>query len=175
MRTEIKNVSLSFCCKEDWNSFTSIDERTRFCASCKNKVVDFTNATESDYNRAINSGEKICGRFKQSQLSESFLKMAAASFVVAVSATSIACDENKNVGPQIQQQESCRISETITMGMPVPLDPLQLNSNTLPIIVGNAPQGEEPVRYNPAFPDKGFYKKNRRCYSEPQGGGSAKK
>ncbi|HCW07253.1 MAG TPA: hypothetical protein DGG95_07810 [Cytophagales bacterium] len=75
------------------------------------------------------------------------------------SATSIACDENKNVAPQIQQQESCRISETITMGMPVPIDPLQLNSNSLPIIVGDAPQGEEPTRYNPAFPEKGFYKK----------------
>jgi hypothetical protein len=160
MEKEIKNVSLSFCCQEDWNSFASIDERARFCASCKHKVIDFTNANASEFNQLINSGQKICGRFKRSQMSESFLKMAAASLVMAASATSIRCTEQENVIPQVRKEESVEIELTgIIMGKPIlARDHLQTGSHTLPIIVADATKGEEPVRYNPAIPSKGIYK-----------------
>ena len=101
MENEIKNVRLSFCCKEDWSRFKNIDERTRFCQSCKHRVVDFTNATQSDFDQAMNSGEKVCGRFKRSQMSEAFLKLAAASVVAAASSALVNCTTEKSVEPQV--------------------------------------------------------------------------
>lgn len=158
MEKEIKNVSLSFCCKEDWNSFTSIDERTRFCGSCKHKVVDFTNANDAEFTQLLNSNQKICGRFKRSQMSESFLKMAA-SLVIAASTSSISCTHQENVTPQVPEQESSEIELTgIVMGMPILADSLQVYSTAHPIIVADAPKGDEPVRYNPLCPSKGNYK-----------------
>lgn len=159
MDHEIKNVNLSFCCKEDWNGFASIDDKTRFCGSCKHKVVDFTNANESEFNQLIASGEKICGRFKRSQVNDSFL--LAASIVVAASASSISCTNYDNVTPQTPKQEfnDTEFPEHMLMGVPVVPFSVVANSIGLPIIVGDAPKGEEPLRYNPATPSKGFYKK----------------
>ncbi|MGC3947448.1 MAG: hypothetical protein QM762_23525 [Chryseolinea sp.] len=77
MENDITNVTLSFCCKEDWNLFKTIDERSRFCATCKHRVVDFTNATASDFDHEKKSGP-LCGRFKRSQLSAAFLLSLAA-------------------------------------------------------------------------------------------------
>ncbi len=91
MESNIKNVSLSFCCKEDWQSFPTIDERTRFCGSCKHKVIDFTNADQVALQQAFQSGHRVCGRFKSSQMNQSFLKLAAASLIVAASTSVISC------------------------------------------------------------------------------------
>lgn len=91
MESNIKNVSLSFCCKEDWQSFPTIDERTRFCGSCKHKVIDFTNADKVALQKAFQSRHRVCGRFKSSQMNESFLKLAAASLIVAASTSVIGC------------------------------------------------------------------------------------
>jgi len=104
MKNEIKNVNLSFCCKEDWSSFKSIDERTRFCQSCKHQVVDFTKATQSDFDEAMNAGKKVCGRFKRSQMSETFLKLAAAVTVAASSAALTNCAKEKSIEPQAPVQ-----------------------------------------------------------------------
>jgi hypothetical protein len=94
MQNEIKNTRLSFCCQEDWNGFKTVDKRTRFCSSCKHQVVDFTNASQNEFNDALNSGKSICGRFKRSQVSESFLKLAVASLAVTASVASVSCTEN---------------------------------------------------------------------------------
>ncbi|MBI1770731.1 MAG: hypothetical protein HY015_00375 [Bacteroidetes bacterium] len=101
---EIKNVRLSFCCQEDWKSFKSIDERTRFCQSCKHQVVDFTNGTQSDFDLAMNSGKKVCGRFKRSQMNEAFLKLAAATVVAAASTALVNCTSEKSVEAQAPVQ-----------------------------------------------------------------------
>src|SRR5260221_10600512 len=100
MENASNNVRLSFCCPEDWSRFKSIDERTRFCQSCKHQVVDFTNATQSDFDRAMNSGGKACGRFKRSQMNEAFLKLAAAAVVAAASTALVNCTTEKSVEPQ---------------------------------------------------------------------------
>src|SRR5262245_47914742 len=71
--SNIKDVSLQFCCKEDWNSFASIDVRSKFCATCQHSVIDFTNATAEDLVRAKEQSTSVCGRFKRSQFSAAFL------------------------------------------------------------------------------------------------------
>jgi len=93
MKDEIKNISLAFCCKEDWNQFTTLNERTRFCASCKHQVIDFTDASQMELENEFQSRERVCGRFKQSQMSDSFLKLAAAALVIATTSASMSCSD----------------------------------------------------------------------------------
>lgn len=91
MKEEIKNVSLSFCCQEDWNQFATLDEQARFCVSCKHRVIDFTTTNVHELDKELQSGTRVCGRFKASQLSDTFLKMAAVSIVMAASVSNVAC------------------------------------------------------------------------------------
>jgi hypothetical protein len=92
MEDKIKNVALSFCCKKDWNSFSTIDERKRFCGSCKHNVVDFTKATQKEFDDAMKSGTRVCGRFTRSQMGETFLKYAAATVVATAAALTVSCE-----------------------------------------------------------------------------------
>jgi hypothetical protein len=115
MKDEIKNVSLSFCCQEDWDQFATIDEHARFCASCKHRVIDFTNTNQRELEKELQSGARVCGRFKASQMSDTFLKMAAASIVVAATVSSIACtNELAEIEPQPAPMEA--VSEMEFMG-----------------------------------------------------------
>jgi hypothetical protein len=97
METEIKNVRLSVCCSEDWRGFKVISERSRFCGTCRHEVVDFTNATQEEFDHALKSGKKVCGRFKTSQMNDSFLKLAAASLLIA---SSVSCNDRERTIPQ---------------------------------------------------------------------------
>ena len=152
MENEIRDVRLSFCCREDWDSFKSIDERTRFCQLCKNQVVDFTNATQSDFNVAMGSGKKICGRFKRSQMNEAFLKLAAASMMTVVSAGLVNCTDGKGVEPQVPRVQSIpfesfeEVKGEIVMGMPPP----HINDSThlwvVPKIVPDVSEAETNKR-----------------------------
>lgn len=99
MENKIKNVSLSFCCKKDWNTFKTIDERKRFCDSCQHNVVDFTTATQTELDDALKSGERVCGRFTAVQLSDTFRKYAASTVVAAAAILSTSCEKPVNVKP----------------------------------------------------------------------------
>ncbi len=56
-------------CHEDWTQMTS-QQQGRFCDSCQKCVVDFTNYTDTELHRFLqeHQGEKVCGRFKNTQL-----------------------------------------------------------------------------------------------------------
>ena len=99
MENRIQNVNLSFCCKKDWNSFQTVDERRRFCGSCQHNVVDFTKATRMELDDALKSGNRVCGRFTRSQMGDKFLKYAASSVVIAVSVLSTGCERPVDVKP----------------------------------------------------------------------------
>lgn len=102
MENGITNVSLSFCCKEDWNSFETIDERSRFCATCQHRVVDFTNATVFDFTKEKKPGS-LCGRFKRSQLNAAFL------FSIAAGMSVVSCTD----GDIATSPETPRVEERI--------------------------------------------------------------
>lgn len=62
-------ISIPEPCSEDWNKMTP-NENGRFCLSCSKTVVDFTSMLPEEIQQYIiqNQGNKICGRFKKSQL-----------------------------------------------------------------------------------------------------------
>ena len=56
-------------CGENWNKMTP-NENGRFCLSCSKTVVDFTSMLPDEIQHFFiqNQNERICGRFKNSQL-----------------------------------------------------------------------------------------------------------
>ena len=64
-------ISIPEPCHEDWGKMTP-DEKGRFCGVCSKSVVDFTSKSRKEINQFLdqNSCNRICGRFKNSQLAE---------------------------------------------------------------------------------------------------------
>jgi len=54
-------------CHEDWNKMTPT-EKGKFCGLCAKEVFDFTKATDEELVKKVYNNEKLCGRFKASQL-----------------------------------------------------------------------------------------------------------
>ena len=56
-------------CHENWGAMTP-NEQGRFCGSCQKTVVDFTHFSAEDIQNyfAKHYGQKVCGRFKNEQL-----------------------------------------------------------------------------------------------------------
>lgn len=85
----IKNVSLAYSCAEKLSG-------NLFCHKCSHHVIDFRNKTCGDLNEQINKSTKpVCGVFKKSQLSEQFMKYAAATFIATSTAIAAAGQEIK--------------------------------------------------------------------------------
>lgn len=65
------SISIPKPCYENWDKMIA-EDKGRFCQSCSKSVIDFTKMPQKsieDY-LANHKGEKICGRFKSSQLAE---------------------------------------------------------------------------------------------------------
>jgi len=60
-------------CHEDWDAMTK-NEQGRHCQVCSKTVVDFTNKSSEEIGSFIaeNASTKLCGRFKTTQLDESY-------------------------------------------------------------------------------------------------------
>ncbi|PHS66762.1 MAG: hypothetical protein COB12_06045 [Flavobacterium sp.] len=54
-------------CHEDWNKMTTT-EKGKFCGVCTKEVFDFTKTTDEELVKKVYNNEKLCGRFKASQL-----------------------------------------------------------------------------------------------------------
>ncbi|HDZ06990.1 hypothetical protein LCGC14_0051820 [marine sediment metagenome] len=55
-------------CKENFTNFSKTD-KGGFCSSCQKEVIDFTNFSDQELLRYLNStNKKTCGKFKSSQL-----------------------------------------------------------------------------------------------------------
>jgi len=73
--TKIKDVTIAFNCPE------TLDSKLH-CDRCSNAVVDFTNKTDRELREEIKKSKgPVCGLFKKSQLSDQFLRYAAATFI----------------------------------------------------------------------------------------------
>ena len=65
-------VSINKPCHENWDAMTP-NEQGSFCLACQKTVVDFSNKTTAEIKSFFNSiatTEKVCGRFKEDQLTE---------------------------------------------------------------------------------------------------------
>lgn len=56
-------------CNENWDAMTPT-EKGRFCSSCEKEVLDFTNTSNYSLAGLLDKNEKICGRFRASQLNK---------------------------------------------------------------------------------------------------------
>jgi hypothetical protein len=73
--TKIKDVTIEFNCPE------TLDNKLH-CDRCSHAVIDFTNKTDKELTEEIKKSKgPVCGLFKKSQLSDQFLKYAAATFI----------------------------------------------------------------------------------------------
>lgn len=64
-------ISIPEPCNENWGAMTP-NEQGRFCQSCQKTVVDFTNWSTTDIQNYFTRhyGQKVCGRFKNEQLTQ---------------------------------------------------------------------------------------------------------
>jgi TonB family protein len=86
--SKIKNINLEFSCPEN-RSTLGKTELGYSCDKCSKEVIDFTNKSNEDLQRIIsNSLEPICGVFKRAQLSQKFMKYAAATFIATAASLS---------------------------------------------------------------------------------------
>ena len=84
---KIKNINLEFSCPRNRGTLNK-SGRTYSCDQCQHQVTDFTNSSSQELIKAIQKLEKpVCGIFKKSQLSEQFIKYAAATFIATTSLT----------------------------------------------------------------------------------------
>ena len=66
MMNKIK-ISIPEPCHENWHEM-SPTEKGKFCSSCQKNVVDFTKSSDREIILAYNKEDKLCGRFRISQL-----------------------------------------------------------------------------------------------------------
>tara|TARA_R110000850_G_scaffold184838_2_gene310568 strand:+ start:174 stop:1031 length:858 start_codon:yes stop_codon:yes gene_type:complete len=59
---EKKKVKISYACPIKWDAMESLDDKNKFCGSCKMKVQDFTKDSE------LNTASVHCGRFRMNQV-----------------------------------------------------------------------------------------------------------
>lgn len=63
-------ISIPTPCHEDWEKMTP-DQTGRHCSACAKSVIDFTNMSDEEVKHFFinkKEDERICGRFKQTQL-----------------------------------------------------------------------------------------------------------
>ncbi|MFC0781095.1 energy transducer TonB [Flavobacterium sp. HJSW_4] len=97
-------------CHQDWDKMTP-NENGRFCLSCSKTVIDFTSMLPEEIQHYFiqNQNEKICGRFKKSQLDSitiqipdrvlysqtHYHKMFLLALFIAMGTTLFSCADNE--------------------------------------------------------------------------------
>jgi hypothetical protein len=154
-------------CNENWDEMTP-NENGRFCMSCSKTVVDFSSMfpEEIQHYFAKHQNEKICGRFKKSQLDSitiqipnhilyaqtNYYKMFLLALFVAMGTTLFSCadkDGNKKKIHRVEIVENKKLEEiTIekewskdSISIPIPAMPKSIPVKFVkprPIVCGEA-------------------------------------
>ncbi|WP_433835009.1 hypothetical protein [Flavobacterium anhuiense] len=134
-------------CHENWDQMTP-NENGRFCMSCSKTVIDFTSMLPEEIQHYFiqNQNEKICGRFKQSQLDNitiqipnrilysqtNYHKMFLLALFISMGTTLFSCQDkegNKQKIDKIEVVEDKKEDENIKQITPPPVPPLKQNNN----------------------------------------------
>lgn len=106
------NISIPKPCHEDWEKMTK-NEQGKFCNLCAKTVIDFTQKSIEEIKSilSVNAGTKLCGRFKNEQLSPqktyiidvnllpinlSFKKAVRLAILVVLFSTLFSCSNHNN-------------------------------------------------------------------------------
>ncbi|WP_291153851.1 hypothetical protein [Flavobacterium sp. UBA7680] len=136
-------------CHEDWNKMTP-SENGRFCLSCSKTVVDFTSMLPDEIQHFFvqNQSNKICGRFRKSQLDSvtiqipsrvlyaqtNYYKIFLLALFVAMGTTLFSCADKEGNKKKIDKVEV--VKDTVTkervMVGDVPINPNDSHHNPLP-------------------------------------------
>ncbi len=82
---EIRNINLKFNCPENRKTLEQTENGFN-CDKCSKNVIDFTNKSNDELHSIISESiEPVCGIFNRSQLSQKFMKYAAATFIATAS------------------------------------------------------------------------------------------
>ncbi|MBS7252802.1 hypothetical protein [Flavobacterium branchiicola] len=130
-------------CHENWDKMTP-KENGRFCLSCSKTVIDFTKMLPEEIQHYFiqNRNEKICGRFKKSQLNTiniqipnrvlysqtHYHKMFLLALFIAMGTTLFSCqdkDGNKQKIDTIEVVEDSKQNENAKQIPPPPAPPLK--------------------------------------------------
>jgi hypothetical protein len=112
-------ISIPEPCHEDWNKMTP-DETGRHCSSCAKSVVDFTGMSDHEVKHFFlnKKEEKVCGRFRQTQLQQIVIELPQnifsmemplwkkflAACLIVFSTTLFSCDTKISDQAAIQKQ-----------------------------------------------------------------------
>jgi hypothetical protein len=106
----IKDITLEFSRSERLNEIF-------FCDKCSRTVLDFTDKTGRELDEALKkSPGNVCGRFKKSQMSDRFLKYAAAAVVVTSMAMPAIAQESMKGDSATKADEKVKVEEDVFMG-----------------------------------------------------------
>lgn len=93
--SEKKNINLEFSCPENLNSMEPTAHGFN-CAKCSKELIDFRDKSDEEIQWIIsNSLKPICGVFKRTQMSQQFLRYAAATFIATASAFNLNAQTNE--------------------------------------------------------------------------------
>jgi len=81
-------ISIPEPCHENWMEMSPV-EKGRFCASCQKNVIDFTKSSDKEIIMAFNENDKLCGRFKESQINRNLVIQKEKKSIWVIAAASI--------------------------------------------------------------------------------------
>jgi len=106
MKPKKIHLGLPTHCTQNWHAMPET-ERGKFCAQCNQHLIDFTDKTDQEIFQVFSNkqkNEKICGKFRSSQLNKTYVlekkrigKMpkVAYSLLILGALTSTACETSK--------------------------------------------------------------------------------
>ncbi|WP_298793126.1 carboxypeptidase-like regulatory domain-containing protein [uncultured Allomuricauda sp.] len=66
-------------CSENWSAMTPT-QKGAFCKSCQKEVIDFTKTSNVVLSQKLSNGNKLCGRFKSTQLNTPLPSITQSNF-----------------------------------------------------------------------------------------------
>ncbi|OXB18452.1 energy transducer TonB [Flavobacterium reichenbachii] len=138
MTKPLHKITVPEPCHENWDKMTPKDNG-RFCMSCSKTVVDFTSMLPDEIQHFFiqNQTERICGRFRKSQLDNvtiqipsrvlyaqtQYHKMFLLALFIAMGTTLFSCadkDGNKTKIDKVELVEDSTMIRTKTIGILLP-------------------------------------------------------
>lgn len=135
-----QKITIPEPCHENWDKMVP-KENGRFCMSCSKTVIDFTAMLPAEIQQFFiqNENEKICGRFRKSQLETitiqipsrvlytqmHYHKMFLLALFIAMGTTLFSCQDKEGRKQKIDKVEVVKdtIPEVVTLVGEIPIDP----------------------------------------------------